>query len=90
MRQRHRVVGGKTIGQFDLWPGERTNFRQELIQLAAVKPEAPGMVASVFDAIVKVCDPHGATNPETGHVVILQSLSDGLTNVDLGLLEHNS
>ena len=48
------------------------------------------MLAPVFDAIVKMCDPHGATDPEPGHVVTLQSLGDWLTNVDLGFLEHNS
>jgi hypothetical protein len=46
--------------------------------------------ASVFDAIVKMCDPHRATDPETGHVVTLQSLGEWLTNVDLGFLEHKS
>ena len=48
------------------------------------------MLASIFDAIVKMHDPHGATNPKTDRVVTLQSVGDWLTNVDLGLLEHNS
>jgi hypothetical protein len=61
-----------------------------LIQLAAVKPEAPFVLASILNAIVKMRDPRGATDPKTGHVVTLQSLGDWLANVDPGFLGHNS